>query len=122
LVRQTPAFPAILPQPQTADYVSRTKPFRHQNVNLLSQKLLPLVPKSHPTWAIHQHGPTFPDHHDQCVWSGFQKPTELCRVFALGDLTNKVVSSCGRLGGLQKRGDLLKEAVTEFRRAFPDPY
>ena len=31
---------------------------------------------------------------------------------------NKVVSSCGRLGGLQKRGDLLKEAVTEFRGAF----
>src|SRR5215831_5345327 len=66
------------------------KPFRHQNLNLLPQKLLPLVAKQLLHLGIDQHDLAPPIHHDHGIGSRFQKPTEfLLSLLALGDITDR---------------------------------
>src|SRR5262245_11431508 len=67
-----------------------SKPFRHQNLNLLPQKLLALVAKQLLHLGIDQYDLALPIHHDHRIGSGFQKPAEfLLGLLALGDITDR---------------------------------
>jgi hypothetical protein len=50
--------------------------FRHQNLNLLPQELVPFIPKQFLDLGIDQHDPALPIHDDHRIRSGFQKPAE----------------------------------------------
>src|SRR5512133_2593265 len=56
--------------------MSDTKSFRHQNLDLLSYKLLPLVPKHLLHLGIDQDDLALLIQDDHGIWSRFQKPTK----------------------------------------------
>src|SRR5208282_1748970 len=63
--------------------VSTTKPFRHENLNLLPQEFFSLISKHILHLCVDQYDPALPTHYDHCIRCGFQKPSEfLLRAFA----------------------------------------
>ncbi len=67
--------------------VGAPKSFRHQNLNLLPQEVVPLVPKQLLDLSIDQHDLALLIRDDHCIRSGFQKPAEfLLRFLPLADV------------------------------------
>ena len=92
------------------------KPVRHQNLNLLPQQVVPLIPKQFLDLGIDQHDLALPIHDDHGIWSGFQKPAEF--LFGLLALTALCMQRLvGSMEILNRQFQVITRAPNRFRGA-----